>query len=220
MRSANQWVCRVSTVASLAASIAFSADASAETRLGVFGSVGFGGEVDAEGEPDFFAAVESEDKQDLDPTLGVGVSYDAALAKILSAGILLRFFKWEADRYGWETAGDNAGVGLDISFLPRLRFPARKLEIYGALPVGLTLASKEENTIGVDVEYDLGVGYNLGLFGGVQFPIDRDMAVFGELGWQFRSLTTDGNAEANENLDAELRWDTGQFTINAGLAFF
>jgi hypothetical protein len=190
------------------------------TRLGVFGSIGMGGE--AEADLDLENAADLDDSQDLDATFGAGLSYDAAVAKILSLGALFRFYQWSTDNYSWETGGDNRGLGLDIAFLPRLRFPARKLEIYFAVPVGLSVASKDDNRtfLIVDSAYKMGLGHNLGFFGGVQFPIDRDMALFGELGWQSRSITHTASAEADSDAEAELTYATGQVTLNAGFVFF
>lgn len=191
-----------------------------QTRLALFGTVGMGGE--AKAELDLENAPDMDDTQDLDSTLGAGLSYDGAVAKILSLGASFRFYSWGADDYDWESGADNGGLGFDAAFLPRLRFPARKLEIYFAVPVGLTVASKEDNTTFaiIDSEYDTGLGYNLGFFGGVQFPIDRDMALFGELGWQTRSVSHSARAEANSDSEADLSYETGQVMLNAGFAFF
>lgn len=201
------------------AALAGTEAAHAETRLGVYGIIGLAGEAEAELETD---NASPNDTEDLDYSLGAGLSYDAALARILSLGVLFRFYGWGADNYDWETDGDNEGLGLDVAFLPRLRFPARKLELYLSAPIGLTVASKDDNTtfVIVETEYDMGVGYNYGLFGGIQVPIDRDMALFGELGYQARHVSQSGHAEADEDTDAELTYDTGQFVINLGAAFF
>jgi hypothetical protein len=193
-----------------------------DTRLGAYGIINLSGEMEGElqggdGDPD--------DQQDMDYSVGAGLSYDTAIVRILALGALFRFYSWSADDFSWETDGDNEGLGFDIDFLPRLRFPARKLEVYFSLPMGLTVASKDDNAVLAvfETEYDIGVGYNYGLFGGVQFPLDREMALFGEFGYQVRNVTFDAEgrfAGEGDPIDRELHTEVGQFAINLGAAFF
>lgn len=202
--------------APLVASTAF-----AQARLGLFGTAGFGG--DAEASLDLDAGVDPADEDaELETSLGVGASYDVAVAKLLSLGGLFRVTSWEARRYTWEIDEDNAGLAFDVAFLPRLRFAARRLEIYAAVPIGLTLATKEDNFTfyALDSEYDMGWGYNLGIFGGIQFPLAPDLALFTELGWLARGITQQGHAKGNSDNDAELEYSTGQFTLNVGVGFY
>jgi hypothetical protein len=224
------WSCPARGVAALASGVAALAGVvspayAADTRLGVFGTVGFGGEVEAEADVDN-ATDPPEEDQDLDTTLGAGFSYDSSVFRMLSLGALFRFYSWSADSYSWEGTDDNEGIGFDIAFLPRLRFPSRKFELYLSTPVGLTLATKEDaqalvlGLIPVDLEYELGFGWNFGVFGGVQFPISRDVALFGELGWQMRGVSNHAQAEGDGDFEGDLDTKTGQLTLNVGAAFF
>jgi hypothetical protein len=200
----------------LVASTAF-----AQARIGVFGTAGFGGE--AEASVDLESGVDpADDGPELQTSLGLGASYDTPVTQLVSLGGLLRIASWEAHRYTWEVDGDNTGWAFDFAFLPRLRFEARGLEFYAAVPLGLTLATKEDNLtfFAIDTEYDVGFGYNLGVFGGVQIPLEPNLALFAELGWLGRGITQQGHAQGDSSADGELEYSTGQFAVNFGVAFF
>lgn len=194
--------------------------AAADGRFAAFGSLGFGGVSKAE--VDFQTGLDSgPDESALDVTLGLGASYDRPLAPFFSLGGLARAYAWSADTYAWETRGGNGGLGFDLAVLPRVHVDVKLVELYLTLPIGFTVASKDENRtyLLVDTQYDLGLGYNWGLFAGVQYPLLPGAAAFFEAGWLLHTIYQRGEAEADAAIDGELEQRMGQFTINLGLAF-
>ena len=85
-------------------------------------------------------------------------------------------------RFLWSKIGPAADRDFlwDIDVKPRGRYPFAKipLEVYGALPIGLTVA-------GIPNQPEGTVGFNVGLVGGATWWFTSKMGVNTELGWVF-----------------------------------
>ncbi len=193
----------------------------AQGRGAVFGVAGVGGEVEADLDLDGAFDPDS-DRADMDVTLGIGASYDFAIAEVFALGGLGRFFRWEADNYEWEVDGENEGLGGDLSLLPRLHFRVEPVELNITMPFGLTLMSKDDNRVtlfAVDSQYDMGVGWNWGLFAGVTYPLGTSVSLLGEVGWLVRDIDQHGEARNDSGADGDLEATFSQLTFNVGVAF-
>lgn len=111
---------------------------------------------------------------DLDPTVGLQFGVDYVLHKYFSIGGETRFLWWKPSG-----AGDrNFLWDLDVKPRGRYAFTNIPLEVYGALPIGLSVA-------GLAGELEGGAGFNVGLLGGANYFFNSKMAINAEIGWQF-----------------------------------
>jgi hypothetical protein len=116
----------------------------------------------------------------LDPTLGFQGGADYVLHKYFSIGGEMRFL-WAkldglADRdFLWD---------LDVKPRGRYAFDKLPLEVYGALPIGLTVA-------GISGAAEGKAGFNVGLVGGATWWFTSHMGVNAEMGWVFHKYGRD-----------------------------
>jgi hypothetical protein len=111
---------------------------------------------------------------DLDPTVGLQFGADYVLHKYFSIGGETRFLWWKPDG----AADRNFLWDLDVKPRGRYAFGNIPLEVYGALPIGLSVA-------GLSGEPEGGAGFNVGLVGGANWFFNSKMAINAEIGWQF-----------------------------------
>lgn len=139
-------------------------DAPRDLRLYGGVGIGFGGELEIDG------AGPLDLKSDLTTSIGGQFGVDAVVLSLLALGGEVRIVGWNTE------VADNAGADrsklIDVDFKPRLRFPLvnDRLEVYGALPIGLTIPLLADD-IGGDANEGLDgtVGWNLGVGGGMTF---------------------------------------------------
>ena len=208
------WVVAVALL--LDASMCFGAD----ERLAVFATLGFGGVSAAEA--DFRSGLDAgADEAEMHITTGLGLAYDVELIEFLALGGISRLYIWGADPYAWESRGDNAGTGIDLAVQPRVHFDVKPVTLYLTLPTGLTIATKRDNRTArlLDTHYDFGVGYNWGLFAGVEYPFMAGAAAFLEVGWLLHTVFQRAEAAADPSIEADLEYRRGQFTLNLGAVF-
>jgi hypothetical protein len=131
----------------------------------------------------------------LDPTVGLQFGADYVLHKYFSIGGETRFLWWKAD-----VASDrNFLWDLDVKPRGRYAFDNIPLEVYGALPIGLSVA-------GLSGELEGGAGFNVGLVGGANWFFTSKMAINAEIGWQFHRFSASvrgidaGNYKMNQFL--------------------
>jgi hypothetical protein len=110
----------------------------------------------------------------LDPTVGFQGGADYVIMDYFSIGGEMRFLWTKVNG-----AGDRDFL-WDIDVKPRGRYPFKKfpLEVYGALPIGLTVA-------GIPNAPEGKPGFNVGLVGGATWWFTSKMGVNAELGWVF-----------------------------------
>ena len=134
--------------------------------------LGFGG--DADGPPN----------AELDTTLGGQFGIDSVLARHFSLG---GEFRIGAARF--ERTGDRSKL-IDIDIKPRLRFPiGRIIELYGAVPVGLTIPRLGDIDDG-DTEGK--VGWNFGVGPGINLFLTESFGLNAEPMWLWHRFRVDG----------------------------
>ena len=110
----------------------------------------------------------------LDPTIGLQAGADYVLGDYFSIGGETRLLWTKVDG-----AGDRTMLwDLDVKPRGRYAFHNLPLEVYGALPVGLTIANLPGNNDGK-------AGFNIGLLGGANYWFTSHIAVNAEVGWVF-----------------------------------
>lgn len=176
-------------------------------RLRLYGGVGigFGGELEVDG-PGPFDALPN---QDLTTSIGGQFGVDAVVLSLLALGGEVRIVGWNTE------ALDDRNVDrsklVDIDFKPRLRFPLvnDRLEIYGALPIGLTIPILADDWAGDANEgIDGKVGWNLGVGGGMTFFVTPRFGLNLEPMYVMRWFGAEGGGQ---NADITMK----QFTLFA-----
>ncbi|HEY6881656.1 MAG TPA: hypothetical protein VI299_26700 [Polyangiales bacterium] len=119
---------------------------------------------------------------DLDPTVGLQFGADYVLHEYFSLGGETRFLWFKADR----DDGRNFLWDLDVKPRGRYAFHNLPLEVYGTLPIGLTVA-------GIDGPAEGKAGFNVGLLGGANWFFTKNLGVNAEIGWQFHRFKVDGD---------------------------
>jgi hypothetical protein len=141
--------------------------------LRVYGgiSLAFGGELKGE---------EFDEGADLDPTVGLQGGADYVMHEYFSIGGETRFLWWKTD------FADDRSFFWDIDLKPRGRyaFDNLPLEVYGALPIGLTVP-------GIAGELEGKIGWNIGIVAGANWFFNERMGVNAEMGWIFHQFKLD-----------------------------
>ncbi len=195
------------TSALLLSAFALAAPASAQKAQGpqqqVAGSLvlGFGGE--AEISSDAGSA-----SFDLDPTVGVGLRYQLPVSDLLSVGGLFEFRSFEEDQ-----STDRQSV-LDLDLFLKASYGivlgSRDLELYGLVPVGLSIGPTDDDLDALGAS--TGFGFNLGLLAGAQLLVTENVGLFVEMGWRRHQVFYDsrfGDFDVTAN----------QFAMNLGAAY-
>jgi hypothetical protein len=133
---------------------------------------------------------------DLDPTLGFQGGVDYVIMDYFSIGGEMRFLWSKADN-----AGDRDFL-WDLDVKPRGRYPFKKLplEVYGALPIGLTIPAIPNAPEGT-------AGFNVGLVGGATWWFTTKLGINAEMGWTFHKY----GREFAGRLDTDIT--TNQFLL-------
>ena len=150
-------------------------------------SIALGGELKGE---------DADEGADLDPTIGFPtLGADYVMHEYFSIGGEMRFLFWKVD------GADDRNLFWDIAVKPRGRYAFSNipLEVYGALPIGLTVPGLQDDAEGK-------IGWNIGLVGGANWFFNERMGVNAEIGWLFHQFTyevenvpgSDGNARMNQ----------------------
>lgn len=110
----------------------------------------------------------------LDPTLGLQGGADYVLHEYFSIGGEMRFLWTKVDGFG------DRDFLWDLVVKPRGRyaFDNLPLEVYGALPLGLTVA-------GIEGEPEGKAGFTVGLVGGANWWFTKNIGINAEMGWLF-----------------------------------
>jgi hypothetical protein len=164
---------------------------------------GFGGELDVDLDSGVRLAT---GEPDLDPTVGLQAGVDYVLWKYFALGGELRLSWWKPERNIIALRDDpDRSLFVDIDIKPRGRyaFSNLPLEIYGTLPLGLSIAS-----INDDIRMDGGAGFNLGFGAGATYFVTSrfglNMELLGVWHWfdgEFDLANTD-----TDNRTAQFYW--------------
>ena len=188
------------TVLSLVAGSARAADPEHGFRIGLTGSFGFGGKIEADIENG------GTFKDDLEATVGFALFGYYPLMRNFHIGLRTTF--------GWvtsedvDTANGDSTMVIDISPVLKARFPLMndKLELYAILPIGLTISVPPDDVN----NFDTGIGWNVGLQFGASYLVTDAIGILAELGWQGRGATN----STSSNVD--VTFTMHQFALNFG----
>jgi hypothetical protein len=119
---------------------------------------------------------------DADPTVGIQMGADYVLHDYFSLGGEMRFLWFKPD--GW----DDRTFMWDLVLKPRGRYAFHDipLELYGTLPIGLTVPADIDLPGQVDAESK--VGFTVGLLAGANWFFTQHLGVNAEIGWQFHKI--------------------------------
>jgi hypothetical protein len=173
-------------------------------RIGAFTSFGFGGQVTVRPEDaDRFS-------DDLRMTGGIGILVDGVVMPYFGLGGLIRAAFWEP-----RDIHNRRSSAIDFSIMPRARYPFARGEVYLAVPVGLTVQSVPDWTLGpLRAEFETGVGWNLGVLLGGQALVTERIGIFAHLGGQFR-----GANHSIRGVGSDFNLRTKQFVLEFGVAY-
>jgi hypothetical protein len=152
--------------------------------LRVYGgvSVALGGSRNYDFDSEFAETLEEllNRNSDLDATLGFQGGADYVVMDYFSIGGEMRFLWTKVDGVA------DRDFLWDLVVKPRGRYAFKKipLEVYGALPLGLTVA-------GISGEPEGKAGFNIGLVGGANWFFTKKMGINAEVGWLFHRYGVD-----------------------------
>jgi hypothetical protein len=138
---------------------------------------GFGGELHVDVENNI--GITAQNEPDLDPTVGLQAGVDYVLMEYFAIGGELRLSWWRPERNPAPLQDDpGRSLFVDIDVKPRGRYVFKNLplEVYGTLPLGLSIASLND-----DIPMDGGAGFNLGFGGGATYFFTSRLGVNMEL---------------------------------------
>jgi hypothetical protein len=144
---------------------------------------------------------------DLAPTVGFHLRLDIPVADFLAIGPMAIFSAYITE------AEDDLGAArsllVDIAVFPRFRFAFGlgfgHLEVYAGPFGGLTTGVRDE------LEFDAGIGFNVGALGGAQL-------FFGRFGVLVEGGFIHHDVSHNSDFGADLDFRTDQAVINLGIA--
>ncbi|MDB4987768.1 MAG: hypothetical protein JWN04_2946 [Myxococcaceae bacterium] len=145
--------------------------------------------------------------QSLAPTVGFQAGADYILHDYFSIGGETRFLWVKADSnlvtdrdFLWD---------LDVKPRGRYAFSNIPLEVYGALPIGLTVA-------GIKGQPEGKPGFNVGLVGGANYWFTSRIAINAEVGWNFHKFgeTVNGSPRADIKMNQFVCIPTANFVYS------
>jgi hypothetical protein len=164
----------------------------------------FAGDLDTDVDTGF--GLVTPNAPDLEPTIGLHAGVEYLLMEYFALGGELRLSWWKPERNitpGSQSDPDRS-LYVDINVKPRGRyvFSNIPLEVYGTLPLGLSIAS-----INDDLPMDGGPGFNLGFGGGVTYFFTPHIGVNTELlgVWHWFDGKLDVGPDT-DNRTAQLYW--------------
>jgi hypothetical protein len=172
----------------------------------ILGGLHFGFAGDLEVDVDTGFGLTTGNDPDLDPTIGLQAGVDYILMKYFALGGELRLSWWKPERNITLTSQSDPDRSLyvDIDIKPRGRyvFSGIPLEVYGTLPLGLSIASVND-----DIPMDGGPGFNLGFGGGATYFLTPRIGVNTELlgVWHWFDGSLDVGPDT-DNRTAQLYW--------------
>ena len=179
-------------------------------KLRIHGGLHFGGGGEWESDPE---GTTIDIQADLDPQVGLQAGAEYILWEYLALGgeIRLTWFKTDDD----EALGDaDRSMFFDLNVKPRGRyaFNSIPLEVYGTMPLGLSVAA-----INDDLPMDGGAGFNLGFGGGATYFFTSLIGVNAELLGVWHWFDADYE-NAFGNVDTDNRTAQFYFLLNAVFA--
>lgn len=205
-----------------------------EMRLNIFGTLGFGGETDAEVEfdnPDF----DDYDVDDLhmETTNGVGAQFDYALHRyfLLGGRLAFNFAEFDDDRYLDRDHDLDRFMLMNLDVVPKGRLPiaGAPIEFYAAVPIGMSFnfpdgSHEDDLVLPGDTDLGTGVSGNLSVHLGLHYWFNSTIGIMVEQGLYHQQYNFPGHTvvERGPLEDAESDVVVGghfnQFSVNVGIS--
>ncbi|HEX6245088.1 MAG TPA: outer membrane beta-barrel protein [Polyangiales bacterium] len=149
---------------------------------------------------------------DLDPHVGIQAGAEYILMKYFALGGELRLTWWKPDDDELIGGDVDRSMFFDLNIKPRGRYEFDRfpLEVYGTLPMGLSIAAMNDDT-----GLDTGAGFNLGFGGGATYFLTSMFGLNAELlgVWHWFDADTDATDVDTDNRVAQF-----YFLLNAVIA--
>mgnify|MGYP001793612360 FL=1 len=168
-----------------------------QQQLNAYLLLGFGGD----------ASYDPGGDVDLDPSVGLGVRYQAPLNDNFAIGGLFELRSFELDPSTDRQPVFDFDVFFKTGWL--VKVGRSNFEAYALVPFGISIASEDEVFTGTN---DTGLGFNLGLLAGGQWIIRERIGVFVEAGWRRHQIFSE---EGEGDFDVT----ANQFAMNIGASY-
>jgi hypothetical protein len=143
--------------------------------------------------------------------VGLQAGVDYVLMRYFALGGELRFGWWNTKNFDSYDVGRSTFIDLDVKPRGRYAFDNIPLEVYGTMPMGLTLA-----LLNNDINADGGAGFNLGFGGGANYFFTERFGINSEMLGVFHWFKATYNGGFGD-YDAKMR--TGQFYLFVNAIF-
>jgi hypothetical protein len=144
-------------------------------------------------------------KSPLDPSFGLNLRGDVAIARYVLIGPFVQFGAWHPD------PSPSRNYYVDFDFFLRARIPittaSTNFQFWAGVPIGLTLSVLGQ---GVDDASSGGVGWNVGALLGGAMHFTPKVGAFAELGWLRHAMSHRGYV--GQDLDFRM----AQWILNVG----
>lgn len=179
-------------------------------KLRILGGLHFGGGGEVHVDPEGPGSAEA----DLRPLVGLQAGVDYVLMEYFALGGELRLTWWKPDDNDLGAGDVGRSMFFDIDVKPRGRYQFRNipLEVYGTLPMGLSIAA-----INDDLNMDGGAGFNLGLGAGATYFFTSRLGVNAEMLGVWHWFDGEINGVIND-VDTDNRAAQFYFMINGVFA--
>jgi hypothetical protein len=186
--------------------------------------LGIGGDVDA-------SVGNASGSSDAELTFGGGFGYMVPLHRYFVLGGQLSVQSWQSE------AGDDANADRnvmgDLVVVPQGRLPlTHDVEIYLAIPIGLSLDFLSQDQVGAgvagvggaSVDVDPAIGFTVSFMAGARFALADSFGLLAELGYSLHSFSHDVTVQVGAlgiggGASTDVDVDIGQFALNAGVFF-
>jgi len=183
--------------------------AHADTRFGVGGMFGFGGEGEVEVDA---GPIGGSSESDFDPTVGFNLWVDTTLSSLVRSGTWTRYLRFggEARFLFWETE-DQQDKSVTMEFCPvaKLSFPIKRdIDLFVRFAPGFSVMLPSDDLQG----FDTGFGFNIALLAGGTYQLTSQVGVLAELGFIIHNVYGDLTA-------GDYSMSGTQFHLDFGLTF-
>ncbi len=159
--------------------------------------LGFGGSVERSGVG-----------ADADATLGFNIREDIPVARYLLVGPLFQFGAYRPSEPGTVTRSYYVDIDLYVRGRIPLELSPIGLELWGGVPIGLTLSFLgSDQSAALD---SFGIGWNVGVLVGGAVHFTRKFGMFAEIGWLQHKMSHDVSVGRG---DVGFRLAQGNFNI-------
>ena len=152
---------------------------------------------------------------DMDPHVGLQAGAEYILFEYFALGGELRLTWWKPDDNELFVGDVDRSMFFDLNVKPRGRYQFDRfpLEVYGTLPMGLSIANMDNDT-----NLDGGAGFNLGFGGGATYFFTSLIGINAEILGVWHWFDADFDTPVGGDIDTDNRIAQFYFLLNAVIA--